>query len=588
MQVSPVDLLTLHTQLQQLRDKQNEREAWLLELLQLLLGLTNAAGAAYALPDKTTGLLVLAPRILSRQALSWRADLENLLLQEMQQACEQNRVRLTQLDQHRQIWLIAAPVPQAQKQEAISLVLLLGGYQSLETFVTILQLVAGYAGIDQLQSRSQQQILQLFIELLHVGQVTQAQQHLLTRLQHLCNCQRVILGYRQGHHCRIQAMSEIAELPKQVDLGYALESLMDETAEKRQAIIATTGDAHRISPHAQKILGLTATQQVWSLPLAHHQKLPVQYVLVLLWASPPDPTVTPLLMQLSHTLGIALTTLRRIKQRRWHATLNTLKRRFFWGLGIAVLLFVPLWIPVTHSIAGKVTLQPDTRRFITAPFAGILKATHHEAGDVVKAGDVLAQLDEREIQLELTSLTAERNRLAKQKDASAAAKDTVATQLAQLEKERAESQIALLEYRIANLDIKSPIDGLVVSGDLQRVQGSPVDKGQSLFEVAPLETMRVELAIPAEDIAYIRPDMPLSIELDAYPQQQWQLNVQRIQPRATVRDSEAVFIVETTLTNTDNKLRAGMKGDGKIAADAQPLGWVLFHKVWEKVLRWLY
>lgn len=44
------------------------------------------------------------------------------------------------------------------------------------------------------------------------------------------------------------------------------------------------------------------------------------------------------------------------------------------------------------------------------------------------------------------------------------------------------------------------------------MQGSPVEKGQSLFEVAPLETMRVELAIPAEDIAYIRPEMPLSGE----------------------------------------------------------------------------
>ncbi|QGX03510.1 efflux RND transporter periplasmic adaptor subunit [Beggiatoa leptomitoformis] len=588
MQLPPIDLLTLHTQLQQLRDKQTEREAWLLELLQLLLGLTNAAGAAYALPDKTTGKLALAPRILSRQALDWRSDLENLLLQEMQLACEQNRVRLTQLDQHRQIWLIAAPVPQTQHPEAITLVLLLGGYQTLETFVTILQLVASYAGIDHTQNRTQQQVLHLLLELLHLGDMQQAERHLLNRLQTACGCQRVILGYRQGHHCRIQAMSELPDAPRHVDLSHAIESLMDDTLQTKQAFIGTTNDAHRVSPHLQKILGLTATQQIWSLPLPHHQQLPAHYALVLLWTTPPAHHVPPLLTQLSNVLGIALTTLRRTKQGRWQQILNTLKRRLIWGSLLVSILLIPLFIPVTHTIAGKVTIQPDTRRFITAPFAGILKTTQREAGDVVKTGDILAQLDEREIQLELTGLTAERNRLAKQKDASAAAKDTVATQLAQLEKERAESQIALLEYRIANLEIKTPIDGLVISGDLQRVQGSPVEKGQSLFEVAPLATMRVELAIPADDIAYVRVDMPLEMELDAYPQQRWQLTASRIQPRATVRDSEAVFIIESILNNTDNKLRPGMKGEGKIAADQQLLGWVLFHKVWETILRWLY
>jgi len=245
-----------------------------------------------------------------------------------------------------------------------------------------------------------------------------------------------------------------------------------------------------------------------------------------------------------------------------------------------------LSIPFPHTLSGKVVIEPSIRRFVSAQFNGLLKHTVREAGDKVSAGEVLARLDEKEIEWMLSGLTADRNRAKKQKDINAAKKDRAGVQMAQLEIERLDAKIALLEYQANNLEIKSPIDGIVIRGDLKRVEGSPVSKGQTLFEIAPLESMRVELALVAEDMIYVRPEMPMTIQLEAYPFEEWFLDIDNIHPRSTVKDGDSVFIIEADLENPDGKLRPGMEGEGEITADKHPLGWVLFHKVWEKIILW--
>jgi len=312
-------------------------------------------------------------------------------------------------------------------------------------------------------------------------------------------------------------------------------------------------------------------------------------VLVFLWSKKPADFTIAEIQQLSTPLGILLDAMRRATPNFIAAMFaksegSTLKRLII--LLILSIIIGILSIPASHKLSGDVVIEPTVRRFVAAPFNGILKHTVRESGDEVSAGEVLARLDEKEIEWNLTGLTADRNRAKKQKDIHAAQKDRAGVQMSELEIERLESRIALLEYQANNLEIKSPIDGIVIHGDLKRVEGSPVSKGQTLFEIAPLDSMRVELALIAEDVVYIRHEMPMEIEIEAYPFEQWFLAVENIHPRSTVRGGDSVFIVEASLENPDSKLRPGMEGKGKVIADKHPLGWVLFHRVWEKIILW--
>ena len=590
-----LDLATLHARLHQLISGNTSRDARIVEALQLLIGLTNAAAVLYA--PYQAGQRVPGQQILSKQALTWHPDLVQLLLAQIDQACLQQTVQISQLDQQ-PIYLISCPVyppDSATAEDGIGLVLVLGD-QAIEMFVTVLQLVAGYLGQAAVSTPPPPaapdglDIPLLISHLLAAGDFHQASRNLLDSLHQGFAAQRVVLGLPKGRHCRVQAISDLPDIKRQADFVHVCEALMDSTLLAAKTLNGSDPAVRKAYPDVQRLLLLAGSASLLSLPLP---LLPSGQggVLLLLWQEAPPATAPEKLQRLALPLGMVLTSLYRHQRgwpRRAWQQLRSSRAKQLAAVLLPILLIGLLWLPVTHRISGTASLDPTIRRFLNAPFDGVLKQSLREPGDLVKTGDTLAHLDEREIEWELSGLEAERARARKQKDVSAAARDTAAAQLAQLEIERQDAQIALLQYRLSNLEVKSPIDGMLISGDLKRAQGSPLNKGQTLFEIAPLDSMLVQLAVPADDIPWLSPGMPLEIRLDAYPGEIWRKTLENIQPRAVVRDGQHVFILETRLDNPDRRLRPGMQGSGKVAAGQASLGWVLFHKIGAQLYRWIW
>lgn len=577
------DLLSLHIQLYQLVSQESAQEGWLLKLLQLLIGLTNAAGAVYALPQQEQW--VISDRILSKQASTWHPQLENLLITAIQQACEKNKLQISTLAENAKICIMATPVRKANHCEGIALILLLGN-GSRETFATILQLVANYTHVTS--HEFQNRILQLVTHLLTLTTLKSVYGTTTYFLQKTFDCQWVLLGLVKRQYCRLQTVSQLAEIQRQAEIMQVCEELLNHTL---VAKIPLDSDNYKVTqqyPIINKIIHLTNSKSLLTVPLFAAPETQPNAILLFLWTTERSkPVIT---QQLALPLGVTLATAQRATVGRFRALWSNFWQQKIWKqlllLVLPIVLITILMFPIPYKITGHVVIQPTVHRFITTPFDGILKQTLHEPGDIITTGTVLAYLDEREIEWNLSGLSADKKRAQKQKDVSTVARDTAAAQIAQLEIERINAQIDLLQYRIANLAIKSPIDGIVITGDLKRVEGSPVNKGQSLYEIAPLDNMLVEFALPSEEIVYIQPDMPLEIFLDAYPFQQWNLPIATVHPRAIIRDNDSVFIIEARLANPEGKLRPGMKGKGHVIAQQRPLGWVIFHKVWENIIKW--
>jgi multidrug efflux pump subunit AcrA (membrane-fusion protein) len=165
-----------------------------------------------------------------------------------------------------------------------------------------------------------------------------------------------------------------------------------------------------------------------------------------------------------------------------------------------------------------------------------------------------------------------------------AAHDVVASQLAKLEMEQLKADMDILKNRAENLEIKSPIDGIVISGDQERAEGAPLTVGQSLFEIAPLDKMIVEVAVPENEINYVEAGLDVTIRLDSFPRRTWTGTIRKVHPRAEIRDDENVFIAEVYLDNPGDLLRPGMNGRAKVISGRRPLAWNLFHKPWETML----
>jgi biotin carboxyl carrier protein len=246
---------------------------------------------------------------------------------------------------------------------------------------------------------------------------------------------------------------------------------------------------------------------------------------------------------------------------------------------LAVLALVGMGaLPFPHRVRTECRVEPVVRRFVVAPYTGRLLECRVEPGDLVEAGRVLAVMDDRELGFELASLVAERFRAAKERDTATADHDPSAAQMAALEMERLDARIALLRERTNNLAIVSPLAGVILKGELQDAEGAPVSVGQALFEVAPLDPIELELAIPADEIAWTREDLAVTARLDGSAAGRIHGTIRTVHPRAEIRDGTNVFIASVTLTNPDQSLRPGMSGRAWIRAGVRPLAWIWFHR----------
>jgi len=274
---------------------------------------------------------------------------------------------------------------------------------------------------------------------------------------------------------------------------------------------------------------------------------------------------------------------------RW---LAGIKKRLRGNTGMSVLVVVTvlaalLAVPVDYRVRGEAELQPLSRRYIAAPFDASLQECLVEPGDVVTADQVLATLDGREVQWELAGLRADMKKAEKEHSAHLSRQAFGEAAMARHEVERLRNRTRLLSDREQNLAIRSPVDGVVVTGDLRDREGVPLEMGQSLFEIAPLDELIIEVGIPEEDVRHVREGMSIRLKLHAVPADPIDAVIRRIHPRAELRDHDNVFIAQAVIDNTDLRLRPGMKGAALVSTGHRPLGWNLLHKPFAHAAGWL-
>ncbi len=241
-----------------------------------------------------------------------------------------------------------------------------------------------------------------------------------------------------------------------------------------------------------------------------------------------------------------------------------------------------------YPVSCECQIEPVMRRFVVAPFKGTLQTMLVEPGQLVKQGDVLARMDPRELRWKRASLIADQNQSIKRRDSAQAAREYATQQLSGLEAERLGLEIELLDHRINNLEIKSPVAGIIVSGSLNWAEGAPLEIGEALFEIAPLKKMIVEVAIPDSEISHVIEGQCVQIRLEAFPNSDQMLSLKRIHPRSEIRDDANIFVAEVPLENRNGLLRPGMKGRASIQTAQQPVYWILFHKPWNLLRKHLF
>lgn len=262
----------------------------------------------------------------------------------------------------------------------------------------------------------------------------------------------------------------------------------------------------------------------------------------------------------------------------------TRRRRILWLAGAASLALVAMLVPLPHSISAQARVEGAVQRVIAAPANGYLQEVLVRPGDTVRAGQAIARLGERDLELERGRLSSDIVQRRSEKAIAMAKADRAAMMIAQSQIDEAQAQVALIDRQLERFVLASPIDGVLIDGDLLRAVGTPVERGQTLFTVAPGDRYRVIVELDERDIASVHVGQKGRLALSALPWDSIDLTVLRVAAMARSLDDRNVFELEaepasprSATADPGAGLRPGLRGVARLDAPAASLA-----EVWSR------
>jgi len=411
---------------------------------------------------------------------------------------------------------------------------------------------------------------------------------------------RAALGLREGKRVRCLALSDIPEFDPRANVVRAVEAALDEAVDQESAVaLPPTPDTASAIARAHGELAESRTGALRSVPLRAGGA--VIGALHVAWREEAAPEgAAERIAALADALGPALEARRRaarplpshIRDLLYESVSRLvgpghLRTKVALGAPLLLALLLAL-IPATHRVSAPARLEGSVQRAIVAPVDGYVAEASARAGDLVKAGQLLGRLDDADLRLEQRKWQARRDQLGKAYHAAIALRDRTEVSVVGAQLDQAEAELALVDAQLARTLLLAPFDGVVARGDLSRSLGSPVSRGEVLFEVAPLASYRVVVEVDERDVAHVARGQTGALTLTALPGQPLPFAVSRVSPLATAIDGRNAFPVEAELEVPPETLRPGMEGVARVEVGRRSLLWITTHRAveWLRFAAW--
>lgn len=414
-------------------------------------------------------------------------------------------------------------------------------------------------------------------------------------------CERVSLGFEQSGSVEVRAISHTAVFDQKSNLVRLIGDAMDEVLDLDIAIIYPQGDGDELGAIAHAELAHEVKDvAICSVPLLDDNNAVGVLTLERQEGEPFDTST----VALAKTLGLLLGPILQLKRDNERGALLRGRDTFKQGLatlfgprhpgakliGLLALGLVAFLSLATgdYRVSAKTVIEGAMQRAAVVPFDGYVAESWVRAGDVVKKGQALCQLDEKDIRLEYAKLASEREQSSGKYRQALADSDRAAMAVIAAQINQVDAQIALVEEQLARATLIAPFDGIVVSGDLSQLLGTPVELGKVLFEIAPLDAYRVILKVDERDISHLKVGQPGKLTLSGIPNEVMPFAVKQITPVSTAQDGLNYFRVEAQIDKPSPRLQPGMEGVGKVLVGEHQLIWIWTHSLldWLRLRAW--
>ncbi len=254
---------------------------------------------------------------------------------------------------------------------------------------------------------------------------------------------------------------------------------------------------------------------------------------------------------------------------------------------------------LTVTVTATGTVEPTNQVSISSELSGTVRSVLVDYNDVVKKGQVLAQLDTsklndnlalakatlaaRQADVAQAQATVAETEAAFKRISELAAKDlssqqdldtakaaanraTAALKSAEANAEIAQANVSIAETDLAKADIKSPIDGVVLSRDVEPGQivassfSAPV-----LFTLAQdLSQMELQVDIDEADMGQVKQGDPATFTVEAFQGKSFPATIEQLRYSPETVEGVVTYKAILTVDNSDLLLRPGMTATADI------------------------
>jgi HlyD family secretion protein len=239
-------------------------------------------------------------------------------------------------------------------------------------------------------------------------------------------------------------------------------------------------------------------------------------------------------------------------------------------------------------------IEPINVVEIKSKASGMITKLPVETGTMVKPGDLLVQVDTRDVKNQLDQAQADLDAAQAKYDVSLAQKkrsdDMFAAKVITAQEHetseldlrnsnaaviRAKANVDLAQQRLDDAHVTAQTGGTIIERDvapgvvIASATGS-VSGGTTLLKMADLTQVRIRALFNESDIGQVRGGQTATVTVDAYQDRKFTGLVEKIEPQAVIQQNVTMFPVLVTLDNRENLLKPGMNGEVSVLISDLP------------------